>query len=361
MSRRLRIVSLALIASIAVLASTIVAANARALAAGGVTLTMQAPNGPTSDTLYFAQEVAYLTHDQLRIAIGNAYSSEDPNNELWLAAALREGKVAMGYVATRAWERDGGRVLDFRALQAPFLINSYPLLDTVTRSPVAAQLLASLSRNNIVGLGLVPASLRRILSTKPLVTLAEFKMGRIRIIPCPTAALIFRVLGAVPVTNLTDGQAGAELTDGKLSAIESDALNINDNGYVGPGKTFYLSSNIVLFPKVYTIAIARPAFEHLSSADRAALRTAAEATVAHADPAKQEASAMTEICASGTLDVETATVSDLAAMQSATATVDTLLERDPSTKQAILEIEQLKAQHYAKDQPTITPCNQTKS
>jgi len=353
-------VSLALIAGIAVIALTVGAASPRTVAAGGVTLTMQSPDGSTSDTLYFAQEVAYLTHDQLRIAIGNAYPSNNPNNELRLAVALREGKVPMGYVATRDWERDGGRVLDFRALQAPFLINSYPLLDTVTRSSIATQLLASLSRNNIVGLGLVPASLRRILSTKPLVTLAEFKRARIRIIPSPTGVLIFGALGAVPVTNLAADQTGTELTDGKLNGIESDAYSINDNGYVAPGKTFYLSANIVPFPKVYTIAIAQPAFERLSSADRAALRTAAAATAAHANPAAQEASAMTQICASGTLNVDTAIASDLAAMQSATAPVDTLLERDPSTKQAILEIERLKAQHYANDQSTIT-CKQSKS
>ena len=47
---------------------------------------------------------------------------------------------------------------------------------------------------------------------------------------------------------------------------------------------------------------------------------------------------MTQICASGTLNVDTATAYDLAAMQSATMPVDTLLEQDPSTKQAILEI-----------------------
>jgi TRAP-type C4-dicarboxylate transport system substrate-binding protein len=332
-----------------------------ALAAGGITLTMQSPDGQTSDTVYFAQEVAYLTKDKLRIAIGNAYPSGNPNNELRLAVALREGKVAMGYLATRDWERDGSRVLDFRALQAPFLINSYPLLDAVAKSSIATQLLASLSRNNIVGLGLVPESLRRILSTEPLVTLAEFKNARIRILPNPTSMLIFRALDAVPVTNLTADQTGTQLTGGKLNGIESDGASINDDGYVGPGKTFYLSSNVVPFPKVYTIAIAKPAFESLSPADRAALQAAAAATVAHADPASQEASAMTQICAAGILKVDTATTPDLAAMQSATAPVDTLLEEDPATKQAIVEIEQLKTNHYANDQSTITPCNQPKS
>jgi TRAP-type C4-dicarboxylate transport system substrate-binding protein len=353
--------SLALIVGSAALIPALGSASASApRAASTITLTMQSPDGQTSDTVYFAQEVAYLTNDRLRIAIGNAYPSDNPNNELRLAVALREGTVAMGYLATRDWERDGGRVLDFRALQAPFLINSYPLLDAVTKSSIATQLLASLARNNIVGLGLVPESLRRILSTEPLVTLAELKNARIRILPNQTSALIFKALGAVAATNLTADQTGTELNGGKLNGIESDASTINDNGYVGPGKTFYLSSNIVPFPKVYTIAIAKPAFESLSPADRTALQTAAAATVAHADPASEETSAMTQICAAGVLNVDTATTSDLAAMQSATAPVDTLLEQDPATKQAIVEIEQLKTQHYANDQSTITTCKQPK-
>src|SRR5215218_361302 len=119
-----------------------------------LTLIMQAPDGDDADTVYFAAEVKRRTNGRIRILIGGDYSSLDPNNELRLARALRRGDVKLGYLTSRAWERDG--ISTFRALQAPFLIIDYKVLDRVVSGHIAARMLTSLERVGLVGLGLVP-------------------------------------------------------------------------------------------------------------------------------------------------------------------------------------------------------------
>jgi TRAP-type C4-dicarboxylate transport system substrate-binding protein len=105
----------------------------------------------------------------------------------------------MGKLPSRAWERVGNKVLSFRALQAPpFLVDNYALFRSVTSGPVAQQVLASLSTDELVGLGLVPIELRRPLGVHPLVSLADFRGAHIRFPTSPTTALDLQALGAVP-------------------------------------------------------------------------------------------------------------------------------------------------------------------
>ena len=80
---------------------------------------MPTPDGDDADAAYFAQQVNARTDGRVHIVIdGSSYTSIDPDNELRLARDLRSGKVAIAYLPSRAWERDGNNA--FRALQAPF-------------------------------------------------------------------------------------------------------------------------------------------------------------------------------------------------------------------------------------------------
>ena len=223
------------------------------IAARKVTLTMFSSEGPTTDTTYFDAQVAQRTHGQLRVVMEAGYSNANQANERRLAAALRENKVQMGYIPSRAWELDGRRVLDFRALQAPFLVTSYPLLRAVTTGGVAAQMLASLSRNGIVGLGLVPEELRLVLGRRPLVSASEFRGARLRVVASPTSVLVFRALGAIALTNITPRGTATDLSDGHIDGIESDPFNIANNSYVPDA--MYLPSNVALFAKAETLVI----------------------------------------------------------------------------------------------------------
>jgi hypothetical protein len=97
---------------------------------------------------------------------------------------------------------------------------------------------------------------------------------------------------------------------------------------------------VVLFAKTQTIVIRRSVLARLSSADAAAVRAAAKATVAHADPAAQERNELAQLCARG-LRLVSATPGDLAALRQASAPTLKTLEADAVTAQAIAAIEGL--------------------
>ena len=76
------------------------------------------------------------------------------NFEQATAALVKDGRVDLGWIGARAWDTLGVR--SFQALQAPFLIDSYPLLHAVLRSPMASHMLAGLDQAGFARPGAVP-------------------------------------------------------------------------------------------------------------------------------------------------------------------------------------------------------------
>lgn len=303
-----------------------------------LTLRMQTPDSDDPDAAYFAEQVKARTGGRVHVVIdGDTYSSSDPDNELQLVRALRRGKVALAYLPSRAWARDG--IDDFQALQAPFLVTDYTLLRRITGGPIGKTMLDGLDKVGLVGLGLVPKELRRPLGRRPLVSPDAFAGARIRVVTSPTSVLDLRALGAVPLTQFTSQGALTALAAHKLDGVETEAHSILTNGYesVAP----YLPSNLALFAKTQTIVIRRDAFVALGRADQAALRAAADATVAHADPAAQERKEVAQLCGQG-LRLVQATPADLAALRRAAAAAYATLERDAATRAAVAAIDEAK-------------------
>ena len=303
-----------------------------------LTLVMQTPDAPDPDAEFFIDQVKERTHGRLQIVEGGSdYPSGDPDNEARLVRALRSGEEKMVYIPARAWER-GSAITSFRALQAPFLVTNYMALRRITTGPIARLMLQSLGRSGLVGLGLVPNELRRPLGRRPLVSPSAFRGARIRVVTSPTGVLALRALGAVPRTNFTAKEVGPALRSGRLDGAESSTKSILDNGYVTYAR--YLPSNVALFAKVQTIAIQRDVFARLSEQQRDALRAAAAATVAHADPAAREAAEVQQLCAQG-LEPVPATPTDLAALRQRSERTYASLDNDPVTARIVREIRTL--------------------
>jgi TRAP-type C4-dicarboxylate transport system substrate-binding protein len=306
-----------------------------------ISIVMQTPDGPGEpDAGYFIAQVEKLTHGAVQIAQGTDYTSADPNNEARLVRALRSGKVQMGYIPSRAWER-ASPITAFRALQAPLLVDSYRLLRRITTDSIGKGMLASLSRIGVLGLGLVPDELRRAFGRRPLASAAAFRGARIRVVASPTGVHALRSIGAVPLTSYTSSQLGQALRRGRIDGAELSTIAIRDNHYLPDAR--YLTANLALFAKTQTIVIRKSVFDRLSAADQAALRKAAIAAVAHADPAKQEEADARQLCAAG-LRLVAATNADLASLRHEASAVYPVLERDPATRREMRAIERLKAE-----------------
>src|SRR4051812_24451921 len=354
-SRRLRSILVAAVAlPVALTAGGCLGGSSQTKAGVGesrqLTLRMQSPDSVDPDATYFVNQVKARTHGRIRIVIdGDTYTSSYPDNEVRLVRDLRRGKVTLAYVPSRAWVRDG--LPAFQALQAPFLVTDYALLRRITTGPIARGMLASLDDAGLIGLGLVPKELRRPLGRRPLTSPEAFRGARIRVPTSPTSVLSLRALGAVPRTDFSSQGALHAMTARRLDGVESDAHAIYDNGYVHIAP--YLPSNLTLFAKTETLVITRTAFDGLGAADREAVRAAAAATVAHANPAAVERSEIALLCDQG-LRLVRASAGDLAALQREARRVYARLGRDPSTRQAIAAIQRLAGSGGAV--ATLAPC-----
>jgi C4-dicarboxylate-binding protein DctP len=103
----------------------------------------------------------------------------------------------------------------------------------VTTGPVGRELLASLSRNGLVGLGLVPDEMRRILARRPVLSASDFHGARIRVVTSPTSVRMFQALGAIPLTSFTSDQVGPALASGRLDGIETSTQSIETTATSG--------------------------------------------------------------------------------------------------------------------------------
>lgn len=280
------------------------------------TIVLQMPDGADPDGLYFAQDVAKLSHGALKVTIDSqTYDSTKPVNEARLTAAVRAGRVGFAYQPARDWAAVG--VPGFQALMSPFAVTTVAASQRVAASPVAATVLGQLSKYGAVGIGLIAGEPRQILSVRPLFTQAQFGGQKIRIVDNPQAAALVTALGARPVQRLVSNEVTSKLRAGSVTAVETSPFYIAENAYqnVAP----YLTSYAV-FAKFETLVASTKAWATLSPADQAAVRQAAADTRQHSGQlATRETLKLTQLCQQGVV-LDQPTAVQLAALARATAT-----------------------------------------
>lgn len=287
---------------------------------------------------YFAAEVRKLSRGRVRIAVTfEAAGAGTPDVEPRTIELVRSGRYDLGWVATRAWDELG--VTSFQAVQAPFLITNYPLLDRALRS-FGPEMLAALGDRDLVGLALIPGLLRHPVGiTRPLVSLADFEGARVRDLPSRASDALFRALGAVPV-HVSNADFGRQLA---LSRIDGEEMSIPNSPFPAP-----VTANVTLFPKVLTLFLSRRAFSRLDTEDREILRRAAVRTFRHVStfPLKAglayESVLAREYCRVPGR-VVLATAQERAALVRAAEPVYTRLRRDAKTSEWITRIRAMKA------------------
>jgi TRAP-type C4-dicarboxylate transport system substrate-binding protein len=300
------------------------------------------PDAPVAR--FFASRVAETSGGSLRVeVVFRAAGQRVPDVEAAVTRLVRDGRFELGWIGSRAW--DGVDVTSLQALQAPFLVTSYPLLDRIATGPLAARMLAGLDGHGFVGLALVPDRLRYPVGVEhALASLEEFAGARVRVIPSRTTDALIRALGATPV------HVGNEDLHVAMARGELDGSEGSLGGSWAGGS--YLTANVPLFAKALTLFAGRRAYERLSDDQRAALREAARATAervaAHPPP---EDARVRRFCDGGT--VVTASRDEIAALARAARPVYAELERDPQTKALIGAIRELKAS--LREEPAAAP------
>ncbi|GAA4108029.1 hypothetical protein GCM10022415_00400 [Knoellia locipacati] len=276
---------------LSIIAPTVLLASAAALAgcsgagpskAGGSTPPVMLTLGTddTDDRLSagvvaeFTRQVTALSDGA--IVIKPRWRAAGPDQADWdqkVARMVRAGTLDLGMIPARAWDTEG--VSTFRALHAPFLVDSDALVRAVVTDHVAGEMLAGLEPLGLTGLALVPESMRHPFSFgDPLLHPADLEGSTVRTPRSDVGYATFEAFGARPTDMGGPGKDfGASVADGTISAAESsyDAALHLPRPAVG-------TANVTLYPKVETLVANAGVLAGLSIEQREALKKAAVAT-----------------------------------------------------------------------------------
>jgi TRAP-type C4-dicarboxylate transport system substrate-binding protein len=297
----------------------------------------------------FADEVARLSGGKMRLEFRDRWLGWPWRRpESAVIHDVAAGKADLGWVGSRAWDDVG--VSSFNALHAPLLVDSYALQGEVLESGVPGEMLKALEPLRLVGLGVLPSPLRKLLGVeRPLRQPADFRGQRIGITESRVARETLRALGATAIAL----PAGARI--GGLDGIEQQVESIESNTYDAAAK--YLTTNINLWPRPLVVFMNEAAFAALEPVQRAmlreALRNALPETLAASRSRERDAAAV--LCRRG-LRFVVATPADMSSLREALAPVYRELERDDQTRSFIARIGKLR-QALSVAAETLPPCS----
>lgn len=281
----------------------------------------------------FAAAAKRLSGGSIRIEIRPG-GSAIVDYERRLVDKVRAGEADLVSVGARAWDRMG--VSSFRALVAPFLVDSLELERRILESRYAEQMLAGVEPLGLEGLAVLPGGLRRPLGLSgPLVALQDYAGAVFGVRYGRVAQDTIAALGATPKAYRIGSLAG-------LDGAELDAWTVSRNDYAARGAA--LTANVVLWPRPETIVMSSHAFDRLAPAQQQVLRRAGREAVAPAlaRVSREQDEALEVACGRGTLSLPSASDAQLAALRAAVEPVYAALESDPLTRELIAEIRKLR-------------------
>lgn len=307
--------------------------------AKAVTLTLANPLPQPDELRPFVDEVERITNGKIDIEFRNQWLGwPSRRTEAALIRDVAAGKADLGWVGSRAWSDVG--VTSFDALHAPLVVDSYELQGAVLDAGVADELLEGVEPLGLVGLGVLPGPLRKVLGVeRPFLRPADFAGKRLGLNRSRVGSASLRALGAVPVTL----PGGVDLR-GQVDGLEQQVASIDGNTY--DAAATFLTANVNLWPRWVVVFMNAGAFAALDGSQQDALReavqTATPVMLAAAEGAQEASTAA--LCDRG-LTLAVASEADLGALRAAVAPVVDSLARDSTTREALTKIEQVRTQH----------------
>ena len=170
-------------------------------------------------TTWFVDALARRSGGALTAEVSFTCCGRDADVEQALLDQVRSGGVELGWVGVRAFAQAGTTA--FEPLLTPLLIRSYAAEQAVVGSDVAGGLLAQLEPLGLVGLGLLPGSLRYPMSTgAPLTMPADWEGQPAYVFESQIGSDAIVALGATPVTVGFD-ERDERLADGSIVALDN--------------------------------------------------------------------------------------------------------------------------------------------
>ena len=306
-------------------------------------------NGQMQPLQDFVDRVWILSAHQLQIKMTLDVGSGDPGSERDLVKAIAVGQFDGGWNATRAFA--GAGVPAFEAVEAPFVLQSYPAEQELVTSPLAGQMMARLKGTGLVGLGLVAGPLRRPFAVaRPLAAPGSWRGVSIRIEDSPVQRAAAVALGARPVlagAGGLDQLIGGRQVGGQVFDLFQYA--INGLGNAEP----YVTANLTLWPKLYALVMNSKKFASLDPQQQGWLRASAQRAVQEsATAAFDESAASVQMCLAGVRFTD-ATVADLAELRATVAPVYAQLRADEAMAGDLAALQAIDARHPTASEPKV--------
>jgi hypothetical protein len=205
-------------------------------------------------------------------------------------------------------------------------LTSYDAVRDLVTSPLAGSLLARLDGSGVHGLAMAVGPLRRpFAASSPLLEPADWEGQRVRSYNSPVQNATITALGAVPAA-VGFGWV-ALVRSGDLRGVEFDVAQYWSNGMTT--EAGQIPRNIVLWPKVFVLAVSEQFLNRLTDEQREWVRVAAEtARQASVDGTYDEDTLARKLCAQGA-EFHTASEEQLEQMRVAVRPVIEGLSGDP--------------------------------
>jgi hypothetical protein len=227
--------------------------------------------------------------------------------------------------------------MSFQALLAPMLVDSYDLEAKVFEAGIPGQMLQGVAAIDVVGVGVLPGPLRRLLGVrKPLVTPESFAGTTVAIQDSALTVTTLRAWGA-------DSKAvavGAKL-DG-VDGYEQQLDSILGNHYVT--SAHYVTANVNLWPRPLVLLMAKDTDKTLDDSQRKTLRDAVDEVlpVTVNGLRAEDSVATSSLCQAG-MRFTVASAENLRDLRATLRPVYDQLGRNDETQAWLAAIEKLKA------------------
>lgn len=305
-------------------------------------------NGQNHGPEAFVENLGKVSQGGLKVELKTDYGDGAADAESQIVRAIASGEVDGGWPATRAFARAG--VPGLEVVEAPMTIASYAAQKALVSGPVAGKLLARLDGSGVVGLGLTVGPLRRpFAANQPLLAPEDWKGMTFRVFNSPVQADAVRALGATPAdlsVSFID-----QIKEGTLRGAEFDIAQYEHNG--NGTEAGNVTANIVLWPKVFVLALSQKRFDALTSQQQAWVReAAAQAVKASVDAPYDEAPAARTLCDRGARFLD-ATPGQVQGLRTRLRPVLDKLAADPTGAQLLGDLQAIAAQHPGPEAPAV--------
>jgi len=228
-------------------------------------------NGQSYGPEAFVEAIEQVSGGRLRVEVTPAYGDGAHDAESRLVEAVASGDLDGGWPSTRAFAEAG--IPGLGAVEAPMTLTSYAAEKALVSGTAGQAVLAQLEGSGVRGLGLAVGPLRRPFAADgPLLGPGDWAGTRFRVYNSPVQARAMRALGAEPVSL---GFAWVDaVREGTLRGAEFDIAQYESNDLNAVAGQ--VTANVVLWPKVFVLAVSEKRFASLDEQQRGWLRDAAE-------------------------------------------------------------------------------------